>query len=228
MLKDDSNRAFAALGGGLLLIEPHYDKLLNIFVTNNNCRAHSPDGRRVTSKIASFGFPRIIFPLSAQPQNLCFLFLPRAYFAKYQSVTSKKKTRSEITIFCRTLESVSLHFRVAVRFAQCDVNADRPPERRRDEIDMKLQSRPVRLLAAMLMLGACSASLVEESPATNPQIGELPASVASIAEPNQDLRSARLRPEDGCYWYRHTGPVETTLLPLRTVDGRPICTQSAS
>lgn len=93
---------------------------------------------------------------------------------------------------------------------------------------MRVRSRPAMLLTATLMLGACSASLTAIPEAANPQIGELPESVASIADPNQDLRSARLRPEDGCYWYRHTGPVETTLLPLRTVDGRPICTQSAS
>ncbi len=87
--------------------------------------------------------------------------------------------------------------------------------------------RPAMLLIPTLMLGACSASLTAIPEATNSQIGELPESVASMAAPNQDLRSARLRSEDGCYWYRHAGPVETTLLPLRTVDGRPICARSA-
>jgi hypothetical protein len=33
-------------------------------------------------------------------------------------------------------------------------------------------------------------------------------------------------PEDGCYWYRYVGPVETTYLPLRTIEGRPICTRA--
>ena len=93
---------------------------------------------------------------------------------------------------------------------------------------MRVRSRPAMLLSATLMLGACSISLVGESQTTDPRIGELPESVASIADPNQDLLSARLRPEDGCYWYRYAGPVETTLLPLRTVDGRPICAQRTS
>lgn len=53
----------------------------------------------------------------------------------------------------------------------------------------------------------------------------VPESVASIAAPYQDLGSARVRPEDGCYWYTHRGPVETTQLPLRTAAGNPICTR---
>jgi len=34
-----------------------------------------------------------------------------------------------------------------------------------------------------------------------------------------------LLPEDGCYWYQHSGPVETTMVPLRAVGGNPICTK---
>ena len=93
---------------------------------------------------------------------------------------------------------------------------------------MRVRSRPAMLLAATLLLGACSMTLFGEQQANGSRNPELPDSVASIAAPNQDLRSARLRPEDGCYWYQYAGPVETTLLPLRTADGRPICTQSAS
>lgn len=92
---------------------------------------------------------------------------------------------------------------------------------------MKARSRPAGLLAAMFLLGACSASLTGEPQATDPRIGELPASVAALADPNQDLLSAHLRPEDGCYWYRYAGPVETTLLPLRTTDGQRICASTA-
>jgi hypothetical protein len=44
-----------------------------------------------------------------------------------------------------------------------------------------------------------------------------------MAAPDQDVATARLVPEDGCYWYEHSGPVETTLLPLRTANGNPIC-----
>ena len=46
-----------------------------------------------------------------------------------------------------------------------------------------------------------------------------------MAAPYQNLQLVRLRPEDGCYWYQHAGQVETTLLPLRTSEGRPICLQ---
>ncbi|MCZ4351030.1 hypothetical protein O4H61_00735 [Roseovarius aestuarii] len=53
----------------------------------------------------------------------------------------------------------------------------------------------------------------------------LPESIVAMAGPNQDLTAVRLEPEDGCLWYRHVGPVETTMLPLRTADGRPICTK---
>ncbi|REC52742.1 hypothetical protein DRV84_15205 [Rhodosalinus sediminis] len=52
----------------------------------------------------------------------------------------------------------------------------------------------------------------------------IPEQVAALAANYQDISTARLLPRDGCYWYLHEGPVETTLLPLRTIDGRPICT----
>ena len=55
----------------------------------------------------------------------------------------------------------------------------------------------------------------------------VPESVSSIAAPYQDLTTARIRPEDGCFWYTHKGPVETTELPLRTTAGNPICTRPA-
>lgn len=71
------------------------------------------------------------------------------------------------------------------------------------------------LLAAGLGLGACATTPGGSAP--------LPEEVAALAGPNQDLTSARLLPEDGCYWYAHKGKVETTLLPLRTPAGNPIC-----
>ncbi|WP_300514225.1 hypothetical protein [Aliiroseovarius sp.] len=58
-------------------------------------------------------------------------------------------------------------------------------------------------------------------------IMELPEPVLEIVAPNQDLTAVRIDPEDGCYVYRHVGPVETTFLPLRSKRGRPICTQRA-
>lgn len=72
------------------------------------------------------------------------------------------------------------------------------------------------LLFAPAILAGCA-----ETGAT----GNLPDEVVAMAAPNQDLASARVLPEDGCYWYNHKGPVETTLLPLRTTSGRPICTR---
>jgi len=56
----------------------------------------------------------------------------------------------------------------------------------------------------------------------------LPEAVVAMAATGQDLQSARLLPEDGCYWYLHNGPVEATLLPLRTPRGNPICTAPAA
>lgn len=79
--------------------------------------------------------------------------------------------------------------------------------------------------AALLVVTGCTV------PATAPQgvstrVGNLPESVVRLAAPNQDLTTARLLPEDGCFWYQHNGPVETTLVPLRAVGGNPICTRS--
>ncbi len=70
---------------------------------------------------------------------------------------------------------------------------------------------------ALLALAACD---IQTTP-------PLPEGVAAMAAPYQDLQSAVLLPEDNCYWYSHAGPVETTLLPLRTTQGRPICLQAA-
>ncbi|WP_037312443.1 hypothetical protein [Ruegeria halocynthiae] len=55
------------------------------------------------------------------------------------------------------------------------------------------------------------------------RIGNLPESVVALAAPGQDLTTARLVPEDNCFWYEHSGPVETTLVPLRAASGGPIC-----
>jgi len=55
-------------------------------------------------------------------------------------------------------------------------------------------------------------------------MSQAPEAVAALAAPNQDLTSVRLDPVSGCYMYRHAGPVETTPIPLRTADGRTICT----
>lgn len=81
------------------------------------------------------------------------------------------------------------------------------------------------LLASLLALGACAVPAAETADPDTGLSAEVMTQLSAMAAPYQDLQSVRLRPEDGCYWYRHVGPVETTLLPLRTADGRPICTQ---
>lgn len=76
------------------------------------------------------------------------------------------------------------------------------------------------LLVPALVAGCVSTGAGTAGPADLPP---LPEEVVAVAAPWQNLATARLVPEDGCYWYEHSGPVETTLLPLRTTEGRPIC-----
>lgn len=86
----------------------------------------------------------------------------------------------------------------------------------------------MRLLTCTLLLSTFALAACEEPVPQSNEPGlaaRLPDSIIAIAAPNQDLNTVRVMPEDGCLWYRHTGPVETTLLPLRTREGRPICTQ---
>ncbi|MDC0738812.1 hypothetical protein N6L24_11010 [Cognatishimia sp. SS12] len=79
------------------------------------------------------------------------------------------------------------------------------------------------LLIALTTVAACQTTGTLSSGGF---IRELPEGVLEIADPSQDLTAVTLREEDGCYWYRHVGPVETTLLPLRNKEGRPICTRA--
>ena len=82
-----------------------------------------------------------------------------------------------------------------------------------------------RLTVAAFALSACTAQMTG-TPEGPGFIAELPQGVLDIAAPYQDLQAVRLSPEDGCYYYRYVGPVETLMLPLRTQDGRPICTST--
>ena len=84
--------------------------------------------------------------------------------------------------------------------------------------------RSAILLTAILALGACTENFSQGSSSLPP----LPEQVVAMAAPNQDLATARLRPEDNCYWYQHEGPVERTELPLRTTGGNPICVKPAT
>lgn len=81
------------------------------------------------------------------------------------------------------------------------------------------------LFAGLLTLGACTIP-VGQTPQPEPGISdEMMAHLSAMAAPYQNVQTVELRPQDGCYWYRHVGPVETTMLPLRTPEGRPICTE---
>ncbi len=80
---------------------------------------------------------------------------------------------------------------------------------------------------AALALGACG---VPMDGAVEPDDGftaEVPEQVLALAAPDQNLEAVRLMPDDRCYWYLHSGPVEDTMLPLLTTDGRMICSQPA-
>lgn len=80
------------------------------------------------------------------------------------------------------------------------------------------------LLAGSLALAGC---------ATTPGLDadgaftELPEPLLALAAPNQNLNKVRLDQTDNCFWYLHDGPVERTWLPLRTVNGNPICQASS-
>ena len=81
---------------------------------------------------------------------------------------------------------------------------------------------------ATLLVAACDDLPGTTSAPKGNFIQELPEGVVAVAAPNQDLTAVQIDPADGCYVYQYAGPVETTLLPLRTRDGRPICTQAAT
>ena len=80
---------------------------------------------------------------------------------------------------------------------------------------------------AVVSLAACGDLPGANSDQTDGFIQNLPEGVLAIAAPYQDLQAVRINPVDGCYVYRHVGPVETTFLPLRSVSGRPICTRAS-
>nr|WP_299208001.1 hypothetical protein [uncultured Tateyamaria sp.] len=89
---------------------------------------------------------------------------------------------------------------------------------------MDMKRTGVMLAAAMIMLAACDET-TQSGAAGGPFLSPLPERILTLADPKQDLNAVKVDPVDGCLVYRHVGPVETTFLPLRTRDGRPICTQ---
>ncbi len=85
----------------------------------------------------------------------------------------------------------------------------------------------VRLLGCTTLLLAACEEFDGGSSGASSQFIELPEGVLAIAAPYQDLKAVRIDPTSGCYIYRHAGPVETTFLPLRSREGRPICSQQS-
>lgn len=80
---------------------------------------------------------------------------------------------------------------------------------------------------AALFVTSCGAVQSTSSGPADGFFKELPEGVLAIAATNQDLTAVRIDPTDGCYVYRYVGPVETTFLPLRSTNGRPICSRPA-
>ncbi|MGB7318366.1 MAG: hypothetical protein WBC85_10415 [Planktotalea sp.] len=86
----------------------------------------------------------------------------------------------------------------------------------------------VLMAGVTAMLSGCVETTGTSASAPTQFISEVPEGVLSIAAAGQDLSALKIDPVDGCYTYRHVGPVETTMLPLRASNGRPICTRAAS
>ena len=93
---------------------------------------------------------------------------------------------------------------------------------------MWIQKRTATITAGVLFTAGCAAAVSETSGPNAGNVGGVSEAVAALAAPGQDLSTARLLDADNCYWYMREGPVETTLIPLLTVDGRMICVNRPS
>lgn len=89
-------------------------------------------------------------------------------------------------------------------------------------------TRAIVASVALLSLDACAAPMIRTPDQAQAAAGQVPPQVLALAGPYQDLQTVWLNPEDGCYWYRHAGEVETTMLPLRTGAGKVICLQNSA
>lgn len=91
-------------------------------------------------------------------------------------------------------------------------------------IQMNIRSK--LLLLAGLSLAACTELATTGTAVDGSRfVADLPESVRAIAAPGQNLDKVVFLEQDNCYWYEHAGPVETTLLPLRTARGNTICAE---
>lgn len=88
---------------------------------------------------------------------------------------------------------------------------------------LRRTGRGALLTGALLTLGACAVPVGTERAPEQGIPPDAMEQIAALAAPYQDLSTVERRPGDGCYWYRHVGPVETTMLPLRTPEGNSIC-----
>lgn len=88
-------------------------------------------------------------------------------------------------------------------------------------------AQTIPAFAAVLFLTACAEPVPEDDGLPGLPV-EVTEELIAMVEPTQSLTSVRILPEDGCYWYRYSGPVETTYLPLRTAEGRRICSEQAA
>ncbi|WP_254679675.1 hypothetical protein [Celeribacter baekdonensis] len=79
------------------------------------------------------------------------------------------------------------------------------------------------VLVGLMALAGCADPMAQVTP--EGFMTEVPEGVLQLAAPDQNLNAVQLNPEDGCFWYQHVGPVETTMLPLRTPRGNVICAQ---
>lgn len=90
-----------------------------------------------------------------------------------------------------------------------------------------MKARVWFVVGAALLVAACDDFQGIGSSPDDGFIKELPEGVLAIVAKNQDLTAVRIDPADGCYVYRYAGPVETTFLPLRSVNGNLICSRPA-
>lgn len=88
-------------------------------------------------------------------------------------------------------------------------------------------TRTIAVALMPLLLTACAEPVPEDDGLPGLPV-EVTEELIAMVEPTQSLTSVRILPEDGCYWYRYSGPVETTYLPLRTTEGRRICSEQAA
>ncbi len=83
------------------------------------------------------------------------------------------------------------------------------------------------LVVSLFAVSACAGPIAGTE--TEPGFfEELPEGLAATAAPGQNLNAVRIQPQDGCYWYQHVGPVETTLLPLLSNSGGLICSRPSA